>query len=343
MEKTKKKLKLWVKLTIIFSSIIVGLGVVLGGAILYFRLPVNAYYKASQKAFIIPEINDGYVPQGFHYDQKTDTFIMSGYMTDHSASPVYVVSRSGKLLKKFTLGLPDGKTYKGHGGGVACSDKYLYVTGGEDCCLYVYSYEQLITAKSGTKLDYVGKFSLYANQNDYIGNAFVTVVDGRLITGEFYRAGDYPTLPSHKITTTAGDKNTALAIEYQIDDSAELGINPTPVKAYSMPSHVQGLTLNDGKIYLSTSWGLSFSHILEYDELSLNRESDITLLGHNLPLYSLDSASLIKDYKLPPMSEEMAFVNGKLYVHSESASNKYIFGKFTGGKWIYKTDLTKMK
>lgn len=344
MKKSKQKtpLKPWLKLTIIFSSIIVGIGVILGGAIGYLRLPVSNYYRASEKAFRIPEIDDGYVPQGMCYDKNNQFFILSGYMKDHSKSPIYVV-KNGELIKKVTLKLPNGSDYSGHGGGIDIWNDYLYVTGGEDCCIYVYSYSDLLFANNLDKLSCLGTFSLRASDTDYLGNAFVTVQGNRLVTGEFYRDKSYPTLSSHKLTTTAGDYNQALAVEYRLDVSYEFGINPTPIKAYSMPDQVQGMTLYNSKIYLSTSWGVSFSKIYEYSEKDLSFEGEITLLGNSLPLYAMDSASLNKVYKLPPMSEEMVFVDGLLYVNCESASNKYVFGKLTGAKWIYKTDLSKMK
>ena len=122
-----------------------------------------------------------------------------------------------------------------------------------------------------------------------------------------------------------------------------LGINPTPVKAYSIPDLVQGLEFYQDKIYLSTSWGLNFSHVYVYQESSLINQGNINILGHNLPLYAIDSASLIADHKIAPMSEEVAIVDGLLYVNCESASSKYLFGRFTGGKWLYATDPTKME
>ncbi len=338
----KVKMKLWVKLTIIFSSIILGLGVILGGAIGFFRLPVSGYYRASEKAFKIPEIGGGYVPQGMCYDENSQTFILSGYMKDHSKSPVYLV-KNGELVKKVSLLMPDGTDYVGHGGGIDFWGEYLYVTGGSDCCIYVYSYADLLESANGEAISCLGAFSLKESNTDYIGNAFVTVYEGRLITGEFYREKSYPTLKSHKITTKAGDYNQALAVEYKLDVSKPFGIDPTPVKAYSMPDQVQGLTVDNGKIYLSTSWGLSFSKIYEYSEDNLVLQGETEILGEKVPLYAMDSASLNKIYKIAPMSEEMVIIDGKLYVNCESASNKYVFGKFTGGKWIYKTDLSKMK
>ena len=334
---------IWQKLLIIFSCVVLAIGLILGGAIGYFRLPVNAYYKASEKAFVIPDINSGYVPQGLFYDEERELFLLSGYMKDHSASPVYLTEKEGTLLKKVYLSYPDGSDYDGHGGGIAQFGDFIYLTGGADCCIYVYSYSDLLSANNGDKLTCVGEFSLFKSDTDYIGNAFVTVSGGKLITGEFYRDKSYPTLDSHKITTDSGDYNQALAIEYALDTAYPFAINPTPIKAYSMPDQVQGLTIYEGTVYLSTSWGLSFSHILAYDLSKLKEQGSIQLLGYDLPLYSMDSSNLIKDYKIAPMSEEMAFVDGKLYISCESASDKYIFGKLTGGKWLYKTDLSKMK
>ena len=45
--------------------------------------------------------------------------------------------------------------------------------------------------------------------------------------------------------------------------------------------------------------------------------------------------NLENDIKTPPMSEEIVLIDGKLYQANESASNKYVFGKFTGGKYLY--------
>ncbi len=340
--KEKRKMKLWLKLTIIFSSIIFAFGVILGCAIDYFRLPVLNYYKASDKAFVIPEYNSGYVAQGICFDQGSDTFILSGYMKGGSPSPLYALSKNGEYIKKLTLKTPDGKDYVGHGGGVATFGEFIYIAGGGDCCLYVYSLTQFKNAVNGDALQCIGVFPLKTSDSDYISPAFVNVNGNALITGEFFREANYPTPESHKITTTSGNYNQALAIEFTLNESFPLGINPTPVKAYSLPDKAQGLTTNEDKIYLSTSWGISFSHVYEYDQSKLARQNDITILNSTLPFFALDSASLTNDYKLPPMSEEIVFVDNLLYVNCESASDKYIFGKFTGGKYLYKTDLSKM-
>ena len=57
--------------------------------------------------------------------------------------------------------------------------------------------------------------------------------------------------------------------------------------------------------------------------------------GNNIPMIFLDSASLISDVVAPPMAEEILVRDGRIYIMNESASNKYIFGKFTTGSHVY--------
>ena len=138
----------------------------------------------------------------------------------------------------------------------------------------------------------------------------------------------------------AGDSNTALILAYKLDADAEFGISPQIEAAYSTTGLVQGMCFDgNGRFCLSTSYGLAFSHIYVYN--NPKQEGNIDVLGQNVPLYALDSSCLAHDIKIAPMAEEIVFVDGKLYTMCESASNKYIFGKFTSAKYCYATDLTE--
>lgn len=64
-------------------------------------------------------------------------------------------------------------------------------------------------------------------------------------------------------------------------------------------------------------------------------EASFLLDGREIPLWYLDSNDLTKDVKLPPMSEEIVFVDGRIYVMNESACNKYLFGKLLRAKYIW--------
>ncbi len=309
---------------------------------LYFRLPHSDYYNASVAAFEIPATDDGFIAQGIDYDPVLEHFLVTGYMKDGSASPLFLVGKDGKAKKVLYFTLPDGSSYTGHGGGVAYVGKYVYLSGDVDGCLYLIDYAQVCAAESGSTLATLPTPLMTAvSESDYVAPAFVTAVGDYLIVGEFYREGDYPTLESHKHTTGAGDEHRALAVVWRVEEAQPLGVSASPVAALSLPDQVQGMTVSADRVYLSTSWGLSWSHILAYDASCVESayQRNIDLLGSSLPLYALDSGTMVSDTEIPPMAEELVILDGCLYVMCESASDKYIFGKFTGGEYCYATEL----
>lgn len=347
----KTKRPAWFKPVLIVCSIVLGISALLGGAIACFRLPVQSYYNASEVAFKIPDIDNGYVPQGMHYekvDDNTAYYVLSGYMSNDKPSPLYLLDMYGELKTSVTLTVEkDGEyvDYFGHCGGVAVYKDWIYVTG--NCELIVYKFSELCSAENGAKLKPLGKISLKNSDNDYVETSFVTVYKDkeRLIVGGFYRDGE-SFLDSHKIKTATGDYNHALAVEYSLSASAyksNFGLASSPSKAYSLPDKVQGIALTDDSMYLSTSYHLNFSyirHYKNYNSTDFKHNEKITVLGYeNITLYELNSENVTKVYKIAPMSEEIAFVNSKLVVNCESACNKYIVGKFTGSKVAYATKL----
>lgn len=341
MSTKKVKLKLWAKISIIVLAVILFLSAALFGARCYFMMPVKDYYQASQKAFLIPDIDNGFIPQGIDYDKSSDCFFISGYHKSHS-SPVYLLDKASGKYKTIYLLDENGANYDGHSGGIAVYNKFVYVADGTG--ILVYSYNDMIKAEDGATVNCQGKFSTKFSDTDYIRCSFIDVTDNKLIVGEFYREQNYQPLSSHKITTASGDYNQAFAVEFSLSTSStyKFGIKPTPQKAYSLPDKVQGMTLESGKFYLSQSYGLSFSNVQVHDKNKAKYVESITLLGESVSLYSLDTNSKLYDYKLPPMSGELVFVSGYMYVMSESASNKYIFGKLTNAKSCFKTDVNKL-
>ena len=314
------------------------------GVRIYFKAPVSAYYKASEKAFEIPGLRDNFVPQGFHYDKDNDRFLISGYSSKKAASSVYLVDASTgeeigcvKLLKK------NGEAFTGHAGGVALFGNYLYIAGSGSKCVFVYDYSQVLSCKSGEAVKCLGSFYFKGSDDDYVKASFVSVEGNRLIVGEFFSEPDYPTLDSHKTVTLSGEKHGGVAIEYSLSESAEFGIDPVPTRAYSIRDKVQGITFDGGKIYLSTSLGFKHSYIYEYSEAKAAKNGEIVLAGCSLPLYELDGTSLENTYKAPPMAEEIVFKDGRMYVMCESACNKYILGKLASAKWCYATSLEELR
>jgi len=339
-----------IKIPLIVVGSILGLFLLfILGTRCYFRLPVRSYYKVSKKVFLIPGNSKGFVAQGLCFvpDEKNSDsdsgsenetqgiFYITGYMDDGSASPIYLVNKkTKKLIQTVKLSKPDGTDFAGHCGGLSIYGDKIYVAGGHDSCLYVFDKKTVDTAENNSKVSYE-KVVPFGGNNDYIGVAFTAVDDDLLIAGEFYRLPQYPVNPTHAFETKDGT-NHAIAIAFKL---AEGGSTIIPVRAYSLPDNVQGMTVSNGVTYLSTSWSLGISHIFEYDNNSINKENTINLLGYDLPLYILDSSSLIKDISAPAMAEEIVIIDDYFYLMNEAACNKYKFGKFTGARFCYKTKL----
>lgn len=312
-----------------------------------FKLPVLDYYKMAKGEFKIPDINSGFIPQGLSYDKDIDAFYATGYAGEGKASPIYVIDReSGKTLNKILMANPDGSIFDGHCGGISIYHDKLYVAGGFDECLYVFDAGKVREAEYGSSVSYESVVDLKTD-NDGVGIAFTAVYDDILYAGEFYREQNYPTRESHYVDCADGT-NKALAIAISMDEDGKA----SPLFAISLPDQAQGMCITDETIYLSTSYGTKFSHILEYenkvaDVINDNQNgsniSKINVLDKEVPLYILDSAVLKKDNKIAPMSEEMDIVDGKMYIMCESASNKYIFGKLLGAEKCYAIRLDEDK
>ena len=314
--------------------------IVLLAARAYFRISVREYYANSKKAFVIPGLSDGMIHQGLAYDSENDTFLITGYRSDGKASQLSMVSKSdGKEIKRLDLAKEDGSIFTGHVGGITLHKNYIYIANGKG--LIIFDRNDILAASDGDSVKAIGIFKT-TSDDDSLGVAFTHVEKDMIYVGEFYREANYKTPDSHKYKTAAGDENTALIIAYRLDDTAPFGISEKIERAYSAPALVQGMCFDgEGNIYLSTSYAVAFSHIYAYDPTK--QEGSITVLGQTVPLYVLDSSTQTADIKIAPMSEEIVILDGKLYVMCESATNKYIFGKFTSAKYCYATDLSKYR
>lgn len=311
---------------------------VLLGARCYFRLPVAGYYKNSEKTFLIPGLSDGMTHQGLAYDEEDSRFYITGYRSDGESSQVSIVSReTGEEIKRLSLVNEDLSPFLGHVGGITLSGDYVYMADSNGLAVFLKS--EFDSAENGDKVISVGTFET-ASSDDSMKVAFVHAEGDRIFLGEFYREENYPTPDSHKVTCSDGSVNPALILEYRLDPTCEFGISKEITRAYSVPGLVQGVCLtDDGKMCLSTSYGPAFSHILIYSVSA--PEDNINVLGQNTELCILDSGSLVCDIKAAPMSEEIVLVDGKLYAMCESATDKYVFGKFTSAKYCYATDISE--
>lgn len=268
------------------------------------------YMASRENVCKIPELSDGFIPQGITYDSEADAYIMSGYQGEGVV--LYTVTSDG--YKEIELFDKDGKPFEGHGGGVTVAGKYLYLADGGELTAFLLSDirdKTEATAISAFKTDNSASYTFSDSEHIYVG--------------EFYREGNYETDESHYYTTPEGEDHRAIVSVYPIDEEGNI-LSDTPEYSVSLPSLVQGIAVKDGVVVLSRSWGLSSSKLEFYSGFE-NAGATVSASGKEVPLLYVGEKNMIKTVNAPFFSEDLTVVGDRVVINFESACNKYIIGK----------------
>ena len=301
----KKVLKKIGKVFLIFiMSVVCFVLLVIGGLNVAKFAIYSDYYAIKTNVCNNPGLNDGFVCQGIAASEDNDVILVSGYMKDKSNSRIYITNENNE---SYYVKLVNGeKKFTGHAGGIATTDDLVYIANGSK--IYTIPLNEILNAKNGDEID-VGSGTKVINNA-----SFVYTDEEYLYVGEFHDGGKYVT--EHPYETGEG-MHYAICTKYDLDDLTK------PLKVYSIRNKVQGICFTpDGKVIMSTSYGLTSSVYYVYNE-SEATVSSLTYEG--APVYYLDN--LVKKIEGPAMSEDLDYYKGKVITLSESASNKYIFGK----------------
>lgn len=273
------------------------------------------YVKNKEVVCKIPGLSDGYVPQGVcQVDSKENTYILTGYNEDNLA--FYVVS--GKTSVELISIEEDGSRTKSHGGGVACVGDYVYIS--DESGVLVYELDDVLAAKDKDEIKPVDKKAIAVKPS------CVFTDEEYVYFAQFHDGNSYVADPSHTYTTPAGEENHAFVVAYKLGENGTFD-NENPEYFISVKDKVQGF-MKHGDVYaVSTSWGLSSSHLTFYKGVKDSGKT-YTANGKECPLYYLDSTCQTKDILMPAFSEDLDVVNGRVIVSFESACNKYVVGKF---------------
>lgn len=302
-----KVLKKIVKIVII---VILALLVLWGVANLAKFIIYPDYMQNREKVCAIPELSDGFVPQGISYDAESGEYLMSGYMGEGVA--VYTVSE--KSYKKVELFDFEGKPFEGHGGGITVAGDYAYVADGS--CLTAFYLDDIRNSDTATAV------KVFSVDN---AASYVFSDENYIYVGEFFREGDYEIDASHSYVTPEGEEYRAIVSVYPIDEHGNV-TSETPDYSIAVPSLVQGIAVKDGVIAISRSWGLSTSK-LEFYNGAENAGATISVFGKEVPLLYVGEKNLIKSVDAPFFSEDLTVVGDRIIINFESACNKYIIGK----------------
>lgn len=346
------------KKIIIISTVLVILAVILAISLLCFKLvdaiSYSSFYNVAEDEFYIPDLVDGFVPQGFAYMEEEKAFLACGYMSNgKDASRVYVISEDGDEYYYTELSQAAMKeNYVGHAGGIAYYEEYVYIAG--DTGIDIFSLEAILDEDvERTPLINTVDTSKYN-----VDPAFCFVEDDQLFVGNFHNGEENKAHENHKLTANDRDANSAVMLSYSLlssysDSNYYIALHPNAL--YSMPDKVQGVCIipekrneegkvvQSSKLVLSTSYGMNASYIYVHDTAKIAEKTypgakEMIGSEHNVPLYVIDSYTLVDTIEAPPMSEEIVYLDGKIWIMNESASNKYVFGKFTTGNYLFSVE-----
>lgn len=336
-------------LEIVFITLIIIILLIVAGFNIRQFIIYDDFYKAADKTLPIPGLWDGAVPQGFEYDDGT--FYMSCYMADESNSRIYAFDENGENVRYVNLIKSSGRADDSHAGGFAIWNDYAFLA--TDGIVNIYSKSEI-----DAELDKdSGEVAPVSQMKVPLEPAFCYASsDGYLFVGEFYEPEEYETDKSHYMVTDCGDEHQAFMAVYKLSEDAEFALESNvPCAIYSIPDNVQGVCLTeDRNICLITSFGLTDSHAYIYIDPANGAYETVEPFAegskpadgktfrftldskiYDIPVYFLDTYKLQTVWTMPPMAEEPVYKDGKIYLMYESASNKYIFGKLSGGTHVY--------
>ena len=316
----KKTLKLIGKIVlIVLCALLAAVLLFWGGLNVAKYIIYDEYYDIEENVCQNPGLSDGFVCQGIAASEKQGVILVSGYMKDDSPSRIYVTNEKNESY--YVSLAKEGKGFTGHAGGIATTGDTVYLANGGR--IYSFALADLLACKKGDTLE-IGEGTAVNT-----AASFVYTDEEYLYVGEFHDGGAY-VIEGHESDTAEG-KHYAYCTKYALSDLE------TPLKVYSLRNKVQGICFTPGgKVVLSTSYGLADSVYYVYDEAKAT-PSGKTVDG--APLYYLDS--LEKEVKGPAMGEDLDWYKGKILTLTESASDKYIFGKFFFADKIVALSLVK--
>ncbi len=290
-----------------------------------FAKEFKTFAKMTEKAFVIPGLNEYIVPQGISYRSDKDRFYLSGYFKSGALSSVIcaVDAKIGKSVGEYVLCEADGTPFYGHVGGIAVTESNLYI-----------AHEKFVYRVSLSTIDSLGrKASLYPEEAIKLSfgdasNSFLDYSGGYLWAGNFYD----PSVPESNFEAYPG--YTSLIRAYRLDETSPSGFSESKKTTntdeydyipYVIYTHdklrIQGMATYGNQMYLAASYG-KWGEMYVYD-IPYSTESETTLVldgDKHVPVINLTCKKTVKPF---PRIEEIVAVNGNIYATFESGAIIY--------------------
>ncbi|HUQ71714.1 MAG TPA: hypothetical protein VM165_19450 [Planctomycetaceae bacterium] len=274
---------------------------------------------------VIPGLRQGAVPQGLAYWKRQNWLFISCYFENDRPSVITAVDvKTGNLARCVTLLDPTGKPHDGHVGGLAISDKYLWVGSG---AVFRLPLDDLRAAEPVARLRLLDRFRAESTAS------FLGCHERQLWVGEFVLEDEIKGRPAHHLRDRNGADKYAWITGYKLNADDDLVIppgeaEPIPSAVLSIRQKVQGMAVDDDRIVLSVSYGRDNNSTLAVYKNPLKTERaaphrTVKVGQSTVPLWFLDGRNRIREADYAPMSEGIAFVNDRLAVITESGAAKY--------------------
>ena len=287
----------------------------------------NAFYDAGELSLLVPGLKQSIVPQGVSYLAEKNWVIIAGYSSaDKTNSVLFAVDlATGEMVRETRLQYADGSVYAGHAGGVAVTEKNIFIS--NNAHLYRISLEKYLALADADYCSFDEEIPVPSR------SSYCAYADGVLWVGEFQYDTSYKTDRSHWYKNEDG-RYKAWLIGYELDDtrpgelkaSAFGGETATPDYIISTTERIQGMTMCDNQFFLSQSYGRrNSSMLLRYQNvLEGEPRETVELNGTQVPLWCLNSTVQAGLLVMPPMSECLVTIDGSIYVLFESGADTYM-------------------
>lgn len=277
------------------------------------------FAKIAEPGPLIPGLQEGLVPQGITWLPEQGWFVFAGYHSDGRASALIAIdAESGTITRQVSLLNTDGSPYTGHAGGVCATDTALYISNQHR--LFRLPLQDFLAAKAPVSLAFDAEIPVPNNAS------YCSCQDGWLWVGEFRHGSSYTTDATHHLSF-GGEKLGAWLCGYRLSETGEgPAAGDLPDVILETPDRVQGMTMLNGQIWLSQSYGRKNSSTLcAYADPSDTEPDQMVILeGHDIPLWFLLSSRQQDRIIVPPMTECLCAAKGSVWVLFESAALPYM-------------------
>ncbi len=284
--------------------------------------------------YIVPGLEQGFVPQGVDYSESEKLIFISGYFdTEKTPSVIFVLDGiSGIMQKAISLKDTAGNDYYGHAGGIAVTDDSVYISDGG--YLYCIPMQSILSADASAAISFSTKLKTVTNAS------FCNYSEGIIWTGDFYLEDKYPTDEFRHMLNRDGNEYCAWIAGYLPETlsaakcDAEGRIIPDYI--FSIREKIQGMTVTgDGRVILSESYGRKNDSAL----YAYTYPADTTpheyydFDGVKVPVWYLDNGLYQKTVVAAPMTEGIAAAGeSSVYVLLESGAKKYSDNLFNNAR-----------